>query len=398
MKIKWFLYAFLAFLLIMLLFLGIDLHVKDFLKPISADVFVGVEAGCDGVENIKSLVDEVKSYTNFFVVGSLNITYNVTSLNEVCQYIYDSGLHFTPFMHITNRFNQSQWTSYARQLWGNRFWGVYAYDEAGGHQIDLSYPTPVTEASNYSDAADKYVKNLAGNLSEFRFNDFPLLTSDYALHEFDYRAGYDAVLAEFGYNLSKPLQVALCRGAATMHNKDWGVMITWKYDTPPYIESGPELYNDMVMAYQNGAKYIVVFNYAKDPATNVTYSILRQEHLDALKHFWQYIKNNPRMTSTSEDRVAYVLPKDYGFGFRRSNDKIWGLWEADNLSSKIWNDVSTLVEQYKPRMDIIYEDDLQSSTFKYSKLIFWNGTTITNSATTQEAWKFVIMRLSQLFS
>jgi hypothetical protein len=40
------------------------------------------------------------------------------------------------------------------------------------------------------------------------------------------------------------------------------------------------------------------------------------------------------------------------------------------------------VEQYKPRMDIFYEDDLQFSTFKYSKLIFWNGTTITNSATT----------------
>jgi hypothetical protein len=49
MKIKWFLYAFLAFLLIMLLFYGIDLHVKDFLRPISADVFVGVEAGYDGV-------------------------------------------------------------------------------------------------------------------------------------------------------------------------------------------------------------------------------------------------------------------------------------------------------------------------------------------------------------
>jgi hypothetical protein len=361
----------------MLLFLGIDLHVKDFLKPISADVFVGVEAGYDGVENIKSLVDEVKSYTNFFVVGSLNITYNVTSLNEVCQYLHDKGLYFAPFMHITNRFNQSQWTSYARQLWGNRFWGVYAYDEAGGHQIDLSYPHLVAEANNYTDAADKYIENLAGNLTEFRFSDFPLLTSDYALYEFDYRANYDVVLAEFGWNFSRPLHVALCRGAATVHNKDWGVMITWTYTQPPYIESKAELYNDMVTAYQNGAKYSVVFNANE----NYTQGILEEEHLEALKQFWQYIKDSPRTTETIEDRVAYVLPKDYGYGFRGSNYTIWGLWEADNNSSKIWNDVSTLVEQYKPRMDIIYEDDLQFSTFKYSKLIFWNGTTITNSTT-----------------
>ena len=135
----------------------------------------------------------------------------------------------------------------------------------------------------------------------------------------------------------------------------------------------------MVTAYQNGAKYILVFNY---PKNNATYGILQEEHFEALKQFWQYVKNNPRTSDSINDRVAYVLPKDYGYGFRGPNDTIWGLWEADNLSSKIWNDVSTLVEQYKPRMDIIYEDDLQFNMSKYSKLIFWNGTTITNSATT----------------
>jgi hypothetical protein len=380
---KYFLYISIALLLILVLFFAVEPYLRDCSRPVQADVFVGVDVAYDGAENIKSLVDEVKSYTNFFVIGSTGITYNVTSLNDVCQYIYDSGLYFATFTHTTTLFNQSQWISEARQKWGSRFFGLYAYDEPGGHQIDrfkignLSFML-VEEASNYTDAADKYVENLAGNLTEFRFSDFPLLTSDYALYEFDYRAGYDAVFAEFGWNLSRPLQVALCRGAAAVRNKDWGVMITWTYNTLPYIESGPELYNDMVTAYQNGAKYILVFDYPK----NFTYGILQEEHIEALKQFWQYIKNNPRTTDTSEDRVAYVLPKDYGYGFRGPNDTIWGLWKANNLYSKIWNDVSTLVEQYKPRMNIIYEDDLQSSTFKYSKLIFWNGTTITNSATT----------------
>lgn len=383
MKNRWFLYFFLAFLLIVLLFYGIDLHVKDLSRPVSADVFIGVEAGYGGVKDIKSLVDEVKSYTNFFVIGSLNITYNVDSLNEVCQYLYDSGLYFAPFMHIfppfmhiTNQFNQSQWTSYARQQWGNRFWGVYAYDEAGGHQIDFKYPYLVTNASNYSDAADQYVKDLAGNLTDFRFSDIPLLTSDYALYEFDYRSGYDVVLTEFGWNFSRPLHIALCRGAATVHNKDWGAIITWTYTKFPYIESSAKLYNDMITAYKNGAKYILVF----DANMNYTQGILEKEHLDALKQFWQYVKDSPRTNEGLGNRAAYVLPKDYGYGFRGPNDKIWGLSNADDLSSKIWNETSTLVEPYKALMDIIYVGDLQLNVSKYSKFIFWNGTTITNSA------------------
>jgi hypothetical protein len=93
------------------------------------------------------------------------------------------------------------------------------------------------------------------------------------------------------------------------------------------------------------------------------------------------VKENPRTSDAVDERVAYVLPKDYGYGFRGPDDTIWGLWNADTPSSRIWNDANALVEQHKPLIDIVYEDDLQSATFKYSKLIFWNGTTITNRAT-----------------
>jgi hypothetical protein len=341
------------------------------------------------LENIERFVDEVKSYTNFFIVGSSGITNNVTKLNEVCQYINDSGLYFAVYMHPVDQtqFNQSRWVSDARQRWGERFMGLYVSDEPAGNQIDRYHLNGtsfmfVEQADNYTDAADKYVESLNHVLNYFRVDwnvgAFPLFTSDYALYEFDYRGGFDVVFAEFGWNHSRPLNVALCRGAAAVHNKDWGVMMTYTYGAPPYIESGPELYNDMVTAYQNGAKYIVVFDYAKDYAKNVSYGILQPEHLDALKRFWRYMKENPRTSDAVDERVAYVLPKDYGFGFRGPDDTIWGLWDADNLSSQIWNDANALVEQYKPLMDIVYEDDLQSATFKYSKLIFWNGTTITN--------------------
>jgi len=216
-------------------------------------------------------------------------------------------------------------------------------------------------------------------LKEFRFGNFPLFTSDYALYDFNYRGGYDVVLAEFAWNHSRPINVALCRGAAAVRNKDWGAMITWTYDDAPYLESGPEMYDDMVLAYQSGAKYILVFE--RHPKNNTTQGIFQKEHFEALKQFWQYVKNNPVTNQPISDRVTYVLPKDYGYGFRGPEDTIWGLWEADNLSSTIWNNVNALLEQYKTGLNIIYEDEVQLNVTTYTKLVFWNGTTINNTTT-----------------
>jgi hypothetical protein len=180
------------------------------------------------------------------------------------------------------------------------------------------------------------------------------------------------IFAEFGWNYSRQLNVALCRGAATAQNKEWGVMITWTYNHPPYIESGPELYDDLILAYNSGAKYILVFDTNED----YTHGVLEEEHLDALKQFWNYTENNPRKNEATSERVAYVLPKDFAYGFRGPNDKIWGFWEATPLSYEIGADLGKVLEDYGDKLDIIYEDGLESvDSIEYSKLIYWNGTT-----------------------
>src|SRR3990170_8978960 len=101
MKHKQFLPVFLVCLLIILFFLRFDFPAKETSRNDYRDVFVGVDAAYDDVEGIKRLVDEVKSYTNLFVIGSAGITFNRTKLDEVCQYIYDSGLYFLLFTHPT---------------------------------------------------------------------------------------------------------------------------------------------------------------------------------------------------------------------------------------------------------------------------------------------------------
>ncbi len=370
--------SFLAALLLVISFFIAPTLFTTQQKKTAPDVFVGVDASFASIDETKQIVDTVKSYTNLFVVGSTAITWNLSKLAEVCQYLNDSELHFMTFAHpaASMYFSQVQWIKEARQQWNSNYLGLYTYDEPGGHQIDHDYIfMSAQEASNYSEAATTYVKNLTYYLSlvraEWDIGNFPLFTSDYALNEFDYRAGYNAVFSEFSFkNNSRQLAVALGRGAATVHNSDWGVMITGNLTDPkPY--SGQKMYDDMVLAYHNGAKYILVFDYP-----NLQGGILKQEHFDALKQFWEYIQSHPRVQTQVSNRLAYILPKDYGFGFRGPTDKIWGLWEADEQSAQIWNQASSLIQQYGANLDIVYEDCPQLSLTGYSELIYWNGTVL----------------------
>ena len=370
-----FLMIFFIALLIPSVFIGHSLLTLDYSQEEIQELFVGIDVAYDNLDEIKRLINEVSPYTNLFVIGSTGISYNETKLNETCQYLYDKDMYFIIFSAGRNRL---QLFIDIQKKYEDHFLGVYFDDEQGGRQLDIFEWRWVNEADNSSDAANQFVDGL--NLwLEGKFirnetfyqiapSDFYLFTSDYAFYWFDYKAGYDVVFAEFGWNYSRQLNVALDRGAATVQNKDWGVMITWTYNHPPYIESGKELYEDMILAYNNGAKYIIVF----DTNKNYTEGILEQEHLEALKQFWDYANNNPRTSRASSERVAFVLPKDYGYGFRGPDDKIWGLWETDALSLEISHHLGYWLKEYGTNLDIIYDDMKYSGL--YSKYVFWNGT------------------------
>ena len=99
-------------------------------KPIQSenlDVFVGVDAAYDNLEEIKRFVDETSSYTNTFVIGSTGITYDAAKLNDASQYIYDKGMYFMIYMHPNPEQldEQRQWVEDARIRWGQRFLGLY---------------------------------------------------------------------------------------------------------------------------------------------------------------------------------------------------------------------------------------------------------------------------------
>jgi hypothetical protein len=376
--------AVLAIVLVSLILVSIFVFYDVFAKQPSAiaSVYVGAETGAKTVVGVESQIDQVSSYTNLVVIGSTDITSNATALQLVCQYAYDKGMYF--IVYTTDAYStggSSLKLAYdATVAWGKHFLGLYAGDEAGGKQLDApkssgSNPLNFLQAApdNYSAAATLFVNLQSSILSGVSLGaDVPLYTSDYALYWFDYKAGYDTVFTEFGWNNSRQMDIAFCKGAAAVQGKNWGATITWMYEQAPYAESGTQILNDMKLAYNNGAKYIIVYN---DDGKGS--AILGTEQLNAMKQFWQYAKANSQPSSGADARVAYVLPDGYGYGFRGLNDSIWGYWPADSFADQQYTNVSSALQQYGDKLDVVYADpSFPNYTSMYSKLIFWNGTTL----------------------
>jgi hypothetical protein len=353
----------------------------------TTDFYLGVEVAYGNFDDLKALVSEVKNYTNLVVLGLPEVSINRTLLDQSCDYIYQSDLHFIVLFTKLSQYQNwtdstpAQWVTSAKEKYGDKFLAVYRWDEAGGDQLDRSKYQEVLNASNYADAAQKYTAVLNPEIKYYQNAGQNVLTADYGLYWFDYQAGYDTVLAEFGWNNSREQQIASVRGAARTFDRDWGAMITWDYTNysgSPFLESGTEMYNDLLLAYNQGAKYAVIFNYPK--IDSAQYGTLRTEHLTALKQFWDYSQTHGRLDDQYKNtKVAYVMPENYGFGFRSATDTIWGLWSADSQTASIYNDVHGLIRQHGANFDIIHDNAtlLADVGHRYETLIFWNGTTIT---------------------
>lgn len=377
-----------AVLLIVLVSISLFLTFNKPGKQVSAGPFyVGVEfAYGSQFSQLSALVDKVRNYTNLFVIGSIELTYNQTALDESCNYIVKAGLNFIVLFTTYTDYNYSifNWILNARQVYGNQFLGMYKYDEPGGNQLDD--PTYVTNTNNaypdnstgYAEVAKGYIGTLGAMANVWLNYTNRIFTSDFGLYWFDYNCGYNAIFAELLENQNstqKHLTIALDRGAAESFNKEWGTIITYSSQQPPYLENGTVMLQDMLTSYQAGANYIIVFNYPTYPATN-PYGILTQDQFNAMQNFWNQIHSNPGTFDSSKAKVAYVLPENYGFGFRNPNDTIWGLFPANALSSKIYNDTRFLLGKYGTNLNIIYDDPavIDPTLKDYGKVFYWNQT------------------------
>ncbi len=222
-----------------------------------------------------------------------------------------------------------------------------------------------------NEAAERFLARDQDKIEYLKNSSVTVFTSDYALYWWDYLSGYDVVLAHVGWNITLDHQIALARGAAKLQSKDWGIVITWKYNNPPYLDTGQEIFNQMQTAYECGAKYLVLFNYYLDDGNPD--GTMQEEHFQALENFWNNVVKNPHVThgSTKADTVL-ILPQNHGCGMRWREDKIWGIFKADEQAQQLWDLMQTTLQNHGLKTDIVYDDAKYPVTEEYQNIYHWN--------------------------
>ena len=355
-----------------------------------ADCYVGVSFCGDTVAEAKLLIDRVKGYTNLFVLQSGPVSKNETATTEICDYAVDAGLSIIVFFgDLTPSTSEENgwlwrlsWLNTTQQRWGERFLGVYYYDEPGGIQLDCNWTEHNIMSWNVT--YDERAYDEIANLISFGFQRDEgfevakegspnLFVSDYALYWWDYLLGYDVVFAQVGWNHSLAQDIALVRGAARLQDKSWGAIVTWKYSDWPYLDSGDAIYEQMCTVYESGAEYVVIFNHPTIEGND--YGVMQDEHFDALERFWNQVVRSPWVVHGSVDAEAVlVLPRNYGWGMRHPEDRIWGWWGPDEKSPQIWNISRQLLAEYGTSLDIVYDDPAFPAEGVYKTVYYWNQT------------------------
>lgn len=240
---------------ILFAFVGADFLLK---KPQinRPNLFFGVDIGFGGEEDVYRVTEAVAGYTNLIILGSLNVTMDTGRLTRVCDYLYSKGFYFIIYLgfavtdYLPPRGPDPNFFNATHGRWGDKFLGVYVFDEIGGKQLDASerpvnrtqVPEFVLNESGYSYVSEDYVATIIGDTAitlEWWVPPYSYyFMSDYGLYWFDYLAGYGTVFTEFVGNQSRQVAISMCRGAAHTigmsyghtSGQDWGAMITWKYD------------------------------------------------------------------------------------------------------------------------------------------------------------------------
>lgn len=389
---------------------------------VSSIPYIGIAFAGNTTDQAIAQIDRAKNYTNLFILdtGRNPLSRNQTAVYEVADYAVANELSIILNLGISDPHENDSstwfWTQNMANVkanfterWGEKFLGIYDNDEPGGIQLDGDWKAWYAEYGEYLNQLNHsamnslyeiYQKMLAAhqgsppqdyNLeAEFFINevllkgdlglaalneaDITTFTSDYGLYWFDYLGGYDVMFAELGWNASVAQQIGLVKGAARLMDKEWGAMITWKYMGHPFLDTPENIYNQMLAAYQAGAKYITIFDFSR--AGNNTSYAMTDKYYAMMEIFWNDIHKKTH-ADLSGAEAALVLPANYGWGMRNPDDTIWGFWGTDEKTSQIATVMYNLLQEYSVKIDIVYEDPAYPVTRGgYKQIFYWNGSEV----------------------
>ena len=129
----------------------------------------------------------------------------------------------------------------------------------------------------------------------------------------------------------------------------------------------------MMTSYEAGAEFIIIFNYPQ--IEDNPYGTMTEEHFIILEEFWIEINRLSNLEEKAEiikPDVVLVLPRNYGWGMRHPDDRIW-FWGPDEKTLQIWEFSRELILQHGLNMDIIYQDSQYSDLDQYGTIYYWDN-------------------------
>lgn len=128
-----FLVLIIAFLVVVSAFAAIQVPSSALNEPF----YVGVTYCGDSIAEAKQLIDEVKNYTNLFVLQSGYLMTNGV-ITEIGDYAVNAGLKFMFYFGDSSgpATTANVLVRAAEDRWNSRFLGVYYKDEPGGKMLD----------------------------------------------------------------------------------------------------------------------------------------------------------------------------------------------------------------------------------------------------------------------
>ena len=99
------------------------------------------------------------------------------------------------------------------------------------------------------------------------------------------------------------------------------------------------------------------------------------EYFEALEKFWNIaVQGDGSAERLAKADAVLVLPKNYGYGMRYTEDKIWGFWGPDEVAPLVWIVSQKLLSQHGFSLDIVYDDSVFPFKDKYEVVYYWNST------------------------
>ena len=127
----------LVILLVLPLFINCNLAAKGQPAQASPPFYFGVDVAFASIPVTEQLIDNISSYTNFFIIGCAEKIgtnfygggiYNETRLSIVSQYAFDKGLNFIVYSDDLS-YPSKGWLENAMADFGSKFMGIYYFDE-----------------------------------------------------------------------------------------------------------------------------------------------------------------------------------------------------------------------------------------------------------------------------